>query len=164
VTVFVDCLAARAGSYELEATLGGQLVSCTVVLNKGFNRSEVKLTVNDPKLWWPNGYGPQPLYDLTVRLGSDIVSKRIGLRSLQLFTRMPWAFRWSSGSTARISSARGRTGSPMMLFPSEKAGRAWNTCLSSAARAHMNMIRIWGGGKYESDDFAGGATESDLDI
>ena len=40
-----------------------------------------------PELWWPNGYGEQPLYDLTVTLGGHAVSKKIGLRTLQLVNR-----------------------------------------------------------------------------
>ncbi|WP_126664565.1 beta-mannosidase [Haloterrigena salifodinae] len=39
-------------------------------------RSEVTvgLEVSDPDLWWPNGYGDQPLYDLTVAVGAKTES------------------------------------------------------------------------------------------
>ena len=44
---------------------------------------EAEVLVENPKLWWPNGYGEQPLYDLTVSLdGAADVKKTIGLRTL----------------------------------------------------------------------------------
>ena len=41
----------------------------------------------NPRLWWPNGHGAQPLYDLTVRVAGDEVRKRIGLRTLEVVSR-----------------------------------------------------------------------------
>ena len=154
VTVFVECLAAREGSLELEATIGGRRASRTVPLKKGFNRPEVEVTIEDPKLWWPNGYGPQPLYDLTVRLGGDAVSKRIGLRGLELVSRedahgLSMVFRVNGQDIF----CKGANWIPHDALPQRESRPRLEHLLSSAARAHMNMIRVWGGGKYESDDF-----------
>ena len=48
-----------------------------------------KFKVENPELWWPNGYGEQPLYRMRVELISegrvlDIWEKRIGLRTMTM--------------------------------------------------------------------------------
>ncbi len=50
---------------------------------------DIKITVSDPELWWPRGYGAQPIYKLTVTLYhgadvADVYEKRIGLRTTEL--------------------------------------------------------------------------------
>ncbi|KMT45786.1 glycoside hydrolase family 2 [Halostagnicola sp. A56] len=42
-----------------------------VDVTEGSNEVTVSLNVSDPDLWWPNGYGDQPLYDLTVAIDAD---------------------------------------------------------------------------------------------
>ncbi len=46
----------------------------------------VTFNVAEPLRWWPAGYGDQPLYSLTVELDGQIITKRIGLRELELVT------------------------------------------------------------------------------
>lgn len=55
----------------------------------GAYEDEIKITVADPELWWPRGYGAQPIYKLTVTLYhgaevADVYEKRIGLRTVEL--------------------------------------------------------------------------------
>lgn len=50
---------------------------------------EIKISILDPELWWPRGYGAQPIYKLTVTLYhgadvADVFEKRIGLRTVEL--------------------------------------------------------------------------------
>ncbi len=154
VLVAVECQAARAGDYELQASLGEEKVSRTVALRKGFNKPQIELTIRNPELWWPNGHGAQPLYDLSVRLGSDAASKRIGLRSLELVTTedtqgLSMVFRVNG----RDIFCKGANWIPHDALPQRESRGRLEHLLSSAARAHMNMLRVWGGGKYESDDF-----------
>ena len=51
--------------------------------------SGLKTEITDPKLWWPNGYGDQPLYDVRLELVIDdqvvdVWEKKIGLRTIVL--------------------------------------------------------------------------------
>jgi beta-mannosidase len=52
-------------------------------------KATAKLKVPDPELWWPNGYGKQPLYTVSVAISADETvlhteSRRVGLRRVQL--------------------------------------------------------------------------------
>ena len=56
------------------------------------NTAQLRLVIDNPKLWWPNGYGEQPLYTAEVDLLADngaqldVWSKRIGLRTMTVNT------------------------------------------------------------------------------
>ena len=67
---------------SLAVTLGELSASRKVRLLRGPNSPLLDITVDNPRLWWPNGYGEQPLYPLQVRLGAHEVRKKIGLRDL----------------------------------------------------------------------------------
>lgn len=115
----------------------------------------VEVPVPDPHLWWPNGMGDQPLYDLTATLDSGhSVLKRIGLRTLALI-REPDAFGESFRFrvNGRDIFMKGGNWIPCDIFPSRVQPETLETLLKSCAEAHMNMIRVWGGGIYEDDHF-----------
>ena len=116
--------------------------------------------IENPKLWWPNGHGAQPLYqiELAVTDRSDHYlgrwSKRLGLRTLELDRHKDKA-----GETfqfvvnGRAIFAKGANWIPAHSFVAGLTRADYARDLTSAAEAHMNMIRVWGGGIYESDDF-----------
>ncbi len=119
-----------------------------------------KSSIVNPRLWWPNGHGAQPLYtvELTVtdRDGKVIGtwSKRIGLRTLELDTSKDAAgenFRFVVNG--RPVFAKGANWIPAHSFVAGLTRADYARDLTSAAEAHMNMIRVWGGGIYESEDF-----------
>lgn len=120
----------------------------------------LKTQIPDPKLWWPNGHGAHPLYQIelavTDRDGAVIGrwTKRIGLRTLVLDRQQDKA-----GETfqfvvnGRAIFAKGANWIPAHSFVAGLTREDYARDLSSAAEAHMNMIRVWGGGIYESDPF-----------
>ncbi|AOS43556.1 Exo-beta-D-glucosaminidase precursor [Lacunisphaera limnophila] len=122
--------------------------------------ANLKSLVVNPALWWPNGHGAQPLYQIelavTDRHGGLIGrwSKRIGLRTLVL-DRHPDA----AGETfqfvvnGRAIFAKGANWIPAHSFVAGLTRADYARDLTSAAAAHMNMLRVWGGGIYESTDF-----------
>jgi beta-mannosidase len=173
VRVFVECEASRDGGQELEVSLGAPAVAAaasparsarfsassttvtrTVHLAKGANRVHVDLTVDSPQLWWPNGYGAQPLYTLSVRLGGHAVTKTIGLRTLELVNRED---RKGLSMVVRVNGTdvfcKGANWIPFDALPQRQTRGRLEQLLESAVWANMNMIRVWGGGQYESDDF-----------
>jgi beta-mannosidase len=154
--VFVE--AARAGSATLRARLDGEATTRRVRLEPGFNVLTCRLRVKKPRLWWPNGMGEQELYDLDVELEqdgqTDALHQQIGLRTVVLVREKDKAgesffFRVNG----RDLFARGANWIPSDAFDSRLTNDqiAWE--LDSAARAHHNMIRVWGGGIYERDHF-----------
>ena len=154
VRVFAECEAAHAGEYELSVSIGEVSASRKVRLVAGHNRPSLDVTVKSPKLWWPNGYGEPDLYDMTVRVGGHAVSKRIGLRTVQVVNKED-----KSGLSMifRVNGidvfCKGANWIPPDALPQRESPDMLAHLLESARAANMNMLRIWGGGRYETDDF-----------
>ena len=154
VRVFAECQAAHAGEYELRVSIGDVAASRKVRLAAGHNRPSLEVTVMSPKLWWPNGYGEPNLYDLKVRMGGHAVSKRIGLRTIELVNKED-----KSGLSMifRVNGidvfCKGANWIPPDALPQRETRNKLAHLLESARFVHMNMLRIWGGGRYETDDF-----------
>ncbi len=112
------------------------------------------LPIDDPKLWWPAGQGAQPLHDLTVTLGSQTLHRRIGLRSAELVTEKDAT---GLGFKVRINGrdifCKGANWIPADALAGRINEPDTRDLLQSAALANMNMIRIWGGGRYEPSWF-----------
>ena len=121
--------------------------------------ASVGLAISDPELWWPNGLGEQPLYTVRVELvaGSDTVdawTRDVGLRTLRL-VRQPdaWGESFHFEANGVPFFAKGANWIPAdALIPRVTAAQT-DALLQSAADAHFNMVRVWGGGVYETDAF-----------
>jgi beta-mannosidase len=112
------------------------------------------MTVENPNLWWPAGQGAQPLYDLSIRYDDVAIVRRIGFRSIELITEKDAA---GTGFKFRVNGhdvfARGANWIPADALASNITPEATRDLLQSAVDANMNMIRVWGGGRYEPDWF-----------
>jgi beta-mannosidase len=118
------------------------------------------IKVPGPRLWWPTGQGDQPLYELEVEaVGSSGSSlgrwnRRIGLRTLVLDRRRDrWGHAFQFVVNGRPVFAKGANWIPASSFVSRLTRADYSRDLRAAAAAHMNMVRVWGGGIYESEDF-----------
>jgi beta-mannosidase len=110
--------------------------------------------------WWPHTYGDQPLYRLEVELLDsggivlDSWSRRVGFRTIELDTS-PDAV--GSAFTFVVNGrpifARGVNWIPDDVFVSRVGRDRYEQRLRQAASANVDMIRVWGGGIYEDDDF-----------
>ncbi|MGW0332927.1 glycoside hydrolase family 2 protein [Streptomyces sp. NPDC003011] len=138
-----------------EATIGGVRARAEIDGATG----TVRLEVPDVRRWWPRGYGEQPLYDAEVTLlhGErvlDVWRRRIGFRTVEL-DRRPDAH--GSGFTFVVNGerlfARGVNWIPDDVFPSRIGPERYRERLRQAADAGVDLVRVWGGGIYESDDF-----------
>ncbi len=121
--------------------------------------ASLNVTVARPQLWWPNGMGAQPLYHLRVRIldGELTLDERqvqIGLRTVEL-RRQP--DEWGESFLFVINNqpvfARGANWIPADSFPARISAQQYEGLVRSAAEANMNMLRVWGGGFYESEHF-----------
>lgn len=110
--------------------------------------------VENPALWWPAGLGAQVLHDLTVDVGGVVAHRRIGLRQMELVTEKDAA---GLGFKFRINGvdvfAKGANWIPADALAGRITDAATRDLLQSAVDANMNMIRVWGGGRYEPDSF-----------
>ncbi|MEU0300054.1 glycoside hydrolase family 2 protein [Streptomyces sp. NPDC006175] len=138
-----DGRAALSGSVEVVGA------SAAFIASDDEHRVTVTLPVPDAELWWPHSHGEQPLYDVTVRLGEEVAwTGRTGFRGVTLERE---AFRISvNGEPVFV---RGVNWIPDDCFPARITRQRVSDRLDQAVAAGVNLIRVWGGGLYESDDF-----------
>ena len=158
VTVTAEVEAVAAGATTLDIQLGDQLgnqkVSVPVQLAKGANTVTGNVTISNPKLWWPNGHGAQPLYDLTVSIGDEVAHKRLALRDMVVLNEKDEK---GTSMTFQVNGrpifAKGANWIPSDALPSRQTDARFKDHLDSAAAVGMNMIRVWGGGQFERHAF-----------
>lgn len=130
-----------------------------LTLSKGMNRASLDFTIPHPQVWWPNGLGAHPLYSFQAQLiiNGKLIDQqrtRTGLRRLELRQQPD-----DSGKsfTFFINGipvfAKGANWIPADSFPTRITKAKYRQLVSSARDANMNMLRVWGGGIYESDQF-----------
>ena len=136
---------------------GGVIGSARAKLAAG--AASARLTVKNPQLWWPNGMGEQPLYEVTVELCRgraviDQATRRVGLRTLRLDRH---ADEWGESFQFVVNGvpffAKGANWIPADAFVTRLTRVEYARLIKAAAVANMNMLRCWGGGIYENDAF-----------
>lgn len=155
VTLHATAEVEGSGEVSFELSHGGERVAEATARDGG-----VTLVVKEPRLWWPNGMGAQPLYTLVARLiaadgtTADTQTQRIGLRTCQL-VRKPDAYGecFRFRINGRELFIKGGNWIPCDVFPSRISEETYRRLIDDCAQAHMNMIRVWGGGIYEDDCF-----------
>ena len=114
------------------------------------------IEIENPQLWWPNGLGQQPLYQVEVTLGEGLDSwcKRVGLRTLTVTRKKDqWGESFSHCVNGVNVFAMGADYIPEdNLLPRVNPQRT-RRLLEDAKAANMNCIRVWGGGYYPEDYF-----------
>ncbi len=131
----------------------------TLQLDAGMNHVSFPIRIAAPKLWYPVGYGPQNRYHFSavIRIGRDIsahAESKTGLRSVEL-RRVPdqWGKSFEFVVNGIEVYSKGADVIPFDSFPNRVTPQIHRKILQDARDAHMNMVREWGGGYYESDDF-----------
>lgn len=143
-----------AGPLRLSMEILGH--TAEAVIPSGEDRGWLHLTVPDAPLWWPVGYGDHPLHDLHVSLGDDLDSwhRRIGFRTVEL-DRTPDEHGTSFvlRVNGRPIAVNGANWIPDDHFLTRITRERLDRRLDQALGAHLNLLRIWGGGIFESEDF-----------
>lgn len=124
------------------------------------NRNFVNFKIESPQLWWPSGYGGQPMYAYCVELIRDgkILDCRTGsfaFREVCMEQRPVTAERLECKFVVNGMPifAKGSNWVPMECFTGEMRRKKYEKLLSLAKDGNLNMLRVWGGGIYENDDF-----------
>ena len=120
---------------------------------------DCEIVIDAPHLWWPAGFGEQPLYTVSVGLSAggaalDGWSRRIGLRTMTVSRRRDdWGESFSHCVNGVDVFAMGADYIPEdNLLPRMNPART-RRLLEDARAANMNCIRVWGGGFYPDDWF-----------
>ena len=128
------------------------------------DRIRVDVEVPDVRRWWPRGHGEPALYDVTIALVDvsdpdaefvlDERIHRIGFRTVALDTEPDeHGTEFALRINGRRIEVRGANWIPDDAFPHRVTRQRYDTRLGQAEFAGLNLLRVWGGGIYESDDF-----------
>ncbi len=167
---------------EIEQTAGGQplqlqlscpLLSETVTLDlpavtaaalpaaSGISSTTYQLNIRipQPQLWWPHGMGEPFLYPFTLTLLSDAVvlqqkRQQVGLRTVEVVNEKD---EQGVSFFLKINGiplfCKGANYIPSDAFPARVSRQRLQAEFAAVTAANMNMLRIWGGGYYPTDDF-----------
>ncbi|MFN0203443.1 MAG: glycoside hydrolase family 2 protein [Bacteroidia bacterium] len=131
----------------------------SLILQKGENQFTTQFTMLKPKLWWTNGLGEPHLYKMLFRLVKsgklvDLKKVDLGLRTIEIVQEKD-----EKGKSFYVKLngvpifMKGANVIPFNSFLPKVSAEKYDSVLSSAKKANMNMLRVWGGGIYEDDYF-----------
>ncbi len=150
IDVAVSVAILKPGGHQYRVSIGDQVVEGTLV----GETVHAHLRIDNPQLWWPAGFGDQPLYDLTVQVGTAQRVQKIALRDFGLLTPPDeTGNRFALTVNGREVFCRGANWIPADALPGRITDAKTRDLLQSAVDANMNMVRVWGGGRYEPDSF-----------
>ncbi len=159
----VERFTPRELALEIQVLHKGQVVAQTMapVANEGVS---AQFGIDNPKLWWPNGWGDQSLYTVVARLRDPSLGHteglihtrklRIGLRTIELVQEKD-----ERGQTfgfkvnGHLIFCKGANWVPAGALRANLTKAHYEHLLASCKEIHVNMLRVWGGGIYEPDLF-----------
>ena len=163
INVETDVIASQDGQAKLAVTYGrngkDKNAGQSIFLRAGVNHLTLPIEIDNPDLWYPAGYGAQPIYQFRVQISqgkgiADESTAKAGLRSLELRRDVDqWGRSFEFVVNGIPVYAKGADVIPFDSFPSRVTTAQYRSILESARDANMNMIRHWGGGYYETQQF-----------
>lgn len=150
---------ACSGKIVCELPSTGENWTTEVELKKGITVVELPIDIPYPYLWWCNDFGKQHMYEFSASFFSDDVlidsrKTRTGIRSVQLIQEKD-----SIGESFYFKLndepvfAKGANYIPINYYPAQATNEDYVKLLTDCKNAHINMLRVWGGGVYEEDIF-----------
>ncbi len=153
----------RFGKDADETTEAGYTYTVTIVDPDGnetkVNEAPETINIENPQLWWPNGYGDQPLYKVKVELCKDgavldIWENRIGLRTMTMHLEND---QYGTSFAHKVNGvqifAMGADYIPEDNILSRVTPERTYDLLKQCKDANFNAVRVWGGGNYPYDAF-----------
>ncbi|MEV6960760.1 hypothetical protein AB0M97_16490 [Streptomyces sp. NPDC051207] len=162
ISATVEAWAAGTLWAEVRSPEGGTVAVAERAVTAGDGSVALDLPVPWPRLWWPNGHGDQPLYDVAVTL-ADTTGRTVGARRATTgFRRIrlvpnPGAPDDALPYTVEVNGRRihlkGWNWVPRDACYGVPRPEWLEHLLRLAADAHVTLLRVWGGGLIETDDF-----------
>ena len=160
LTLHIDVESTASGEMVAEIKTNGELFqSFPFQMEKGDQHKLFDFIVDNPCLWWPNEMGEQSLYDFEVVLKDkdkllDSKMVRTGIKTVQLVQELDEV---GSSFYFKVNGepfyAKGANYVPEEMIETWIDHNNTLKLLHLAKDAHFNMLRVWGGGIYPSDDF-----------
>ncbi|MDF2993643.1 MAG: beta-galactosidase/beta-glucuronidase [Microbacterium sp.] len=131
-------------------------VTAEAVASRGTSRHAIEIDVPDARLWWPFGYGAQPLYRVEASVDGSARTTTVGIRTVEM-RALPEVsgddvYDWQFVVNGRPLFLKGAN----WCFTDPMARRGFEIdrhILDLVVRANLQMLRAWGGGTIESDAF-----------
>ena len=129
-----------------------------VIKISSLNDYKTIFRIDNPKLWWPNGEGEQNLYQLDIKIIKDEniiehIGKKVGIRTIKLVTKENGKQTFKLNINNKDIYAKGVNWIPSDSFLPRVLKIKYAKLLSLAKNANVNIVRVWGGGVYEDDEF-----------
>ncbi|MGN1140259.1 MAG: glycosyl hydrolase 2 galactose-binding domain-containing protein [Oliverpabstia sp.] len=121
--------------------------------------SPKNVEIADPQLWWPNGIGEQPLYEVSVTLYKDgkevdVWTRKIGLRTMTMHLEPDeWGTSFAHQVNGKDIFAMGADYIPEDHLLGRVNPGTTRKLLEQCKAANFNAVRVWGGGYYPEDWF-----------
>ncbi|MCK4752555.1 MAG: glycoside hydrolase family 2 protein, partial [Planctomycetes bacterium] len=143
---------------QLTLSCDGQTIHQNLNFDPGENFHSTVIRIENPSLWWPAGYGPQNLHLLDAKLLNnneviDQTQKKFGIRTVKLNRSTGKKRKFQFEINDKPIFAKGANWIPPSIFAGSTTADDYEELLHNAQKANINMLRIWGGGYYESDHF-----------
>ncbi len=122
----------------------------------GAYEGKIRISVSDPELWWPRGFGSQGLYKLSVTLyhdgePKDTYEKKIGLRHIELISDENGVPRIYVNGVKIFSL--GASYLPENSFLSRRSKKETEKLIKIAAKANMNTLAVFDEGVLPDESF-----------
>lgn len=141
-----------AEAAEVRVRVGDAVESRRV--EPGTTELAVVVAVPGARLWWPRGYGDQPLYPVEIAVGPARWTGRVGFRQVELDVGADAdGSRFAVLVNGEPVYVRGANWIPDDTFFPRDTRESLAARIADATDAGMNLLRVWGGGNYESDAF-----------
>ena len=176
-TRFVNYEKGLTYTITLEDPRGNRVYANTRYCEERWHREYI--TVEAPQLWYPVGYGKQPLYTLKITCEQEVLQHTVGIRTVKILqiadkpgsesyelcrklkdtdSGKEWDFNENFSSFIPVINGKkifckGADWTPCDPFVSEVTQEKITRILELSAQMGLNMIRIWGGGMFESEHF-----------
>ena len=166
--VCINSLVEQNVSYQIIDSITKQVyASSELKLMKGQQFFNIPFTINKPKLWWCNGLGAPNLLNLTFNLQHKNIkiseNTRIGLRKIELIQQADQKGKSFYFKLNGLSVfMKGANYIPQDNFIPRVSSAQTKNLIQQAKAANFNMLRVWGGGIYESDAFYNACDESGI--
>jgi beta-mannosidase len=155
--IYSDMYSALA---EVELIVDGlKTYKIEAALREEHQHKYIPITIEHPRLWWPNEMGEQPLYDFEVRLLKDgkLLDSRTFKSGIKTFEMVDEPDSIGRAFYFKVNGvpmyAKGANYVPEEMIETWINADNTLSLLRQAKEAHFNMLRVWGGGIYPSDDF-----------
>jgi len=158
VIASINTLATKGISLVISLSNGDSVFEQNVSIQRSKN-NRIEFKIKDPKLWWPNGEGDQNLYLLQVKIIDDTnlihdeVERKVGIRTIELILKDKEASTFKFRINNRNIYCKGVNWIPADSFLPRVTHKKYADLLTLAKHANINMVRVWGGGIYENDEF-----------